>query len=151
MYPQQQQEQHEEVGNGNISYDDYFYASTTIDDSNSNNDVDVIVTIEEPDDTSDLMLHLEDSVAAPPAYDNHDLFYHHYDHDPLLYFAEYNKNNPIDMDNDDDEDNNDIDTIMESAEELQQAIQIDRGTSFHKLEPISEDEEEGEEQYNHFR
>jgi len=110
------------------------------------------------------MLHLEDSAAVPSGpttntngYDNHDLFYHHYDHDPLLYFAEYNKNNPIDMDNDDD------DVIMESTEEVQQATQVQQRGSFHKkedntstvmhstLEPISEDEEEGEEQYNHFR
>mmetsp|Transcript_18819 Transcript_18819/g.19095 ORF Transcript_18819/g.19095 Transcript_18819/m.19095 type:complete len:155 (-) Transcript_18819:192-656(-) len=134
-----------------------------------NNDIgiDDIVTIEEPDDTSDLMLHLEDAVVyaslpvgtASSAFDNHDLFYHHFDYDPLLYFAEYNKNNPIidngnENGNDDDknDDTNDNDIIMEPAEELQR---IRKGsfekknttTSLHySMESISESDEETEEE-----
>jgi len=139
MHPQQYQRQ----DHGNFIYD-YPYASTTEGDV-SNNLLDVIVTIEEPDDTSDLMLHLEDA---------HDdaLFYHHYEYDPLLCFAEYCK---------DSMNNNNDNKEEESAEEELQMIQIQQG-SFHKkntttssimhhstLEPISEVEDEEEEFCNY--
>mmetsp|Transcript_20999 Transcript_20999/g.24240 ORF Transcript_20999/g.24240 Transcript_20999/m.24240 type:complete len:160 (+) Transcript_20999:157-636(+) len=135
-----------------------------------NNDIngDVIVTIEEPDDTSDVMLHLEEAVVplyaatlpttatttSAPVYDNHDLFYNHFDYDPLLYFAEYNKNNPI-IDNVDNDDKNDIDIIMECSAEAEEVHRIRKGsfekkdttTPFHySLEPISESDEETEEE-----
>jgi len=130
------------------------------------------------------MLHLEGesatytaATAVPPvSYENHDLFYYHYEYDPLLYFAEYNQNNPIqqmmignahgggntthhnDTRNDNDIDIDiDIDTLlMLESEELQ----IRKGsfhqknsmnTSLSSLEPISEsdteeDEEDAEEE-----
>mmetsp|Transcript_18821 Transcript_18821/g.19097 ORF Transcript_18821/g.19097 Transcript_18821/m.19097 type:complete len:160 (-) Transcript_18821:192-671(-) len=131
-------------------------------------DCDVKVTIEEPDDTSDVMLQLEQAVVplyaatlpttatitSAPVYDNHDLFYNHFDYDPLLYFAEYNKNNPI-IDNVDNDDKNDIDIIMECSAEAEEVHRIRKG-SFEKkttttplhysLEPISESDEETEEE-----
>ena len=143
-------------------------------DTNDINIDDVIVTIEEPDDTSELMFHLEDAVvvyaslptgsgtaapAAPSA--AQDLFYHHFDYDPLLYFAEYNTNNPIignaTNDNDDNNNNDTNDSIMAcSAEAESEEVHRIRKRSFEKkttatafqysLEPISESEEEIEDE-----
>jgi len=134
-------------------------------------DCDVKVTIEEPDDTSDVMLQLEEAIvplyvaalptttaAAPvaPVYDNHDLFYHHFDYDPLLSFAEYNTKNPIIDNENDDNDTNKNDTIMESTETEAAEVHRIRKGSFEKkttttplhysLEPISESDEETEEE-----
>eukprot|EP00751_Fragilariopsis_kerguelensis_P013564 CAMPEP_0170776034 /NCGR_PEP_ID=MMETSP0733-20121128/10925_1 /TAXON_ID=186038 /ORGANISM="Fragilariopsis kerguelensis, Strain L26-C5" /LENGTH=181 /DNA_ID=CAMNT_0011118929 /DNA_START=68 /DNA_END=613 /DNA_ORIENTATION=+ len=158
--------QHDNNGYGR--YGNCYTACSGGDNSSVVDVVVVNVTIEEPDDTSDLMLQLEESApctaaaaAAVPvpsvSYENHDLFYDHYDYDPLLYFAEYNQNNPIQTRNDiimhNNEDDTDTDTLLmrESEEELQLCQgsfhhKNIMNTSFSSLEPISESDNEEEEE-----
>lgn len=139
----------------------------------NNNHVDIMnITIEEPDNTSDLMLQLEDATTsasasassvvstAPASYKHHGLFYRHFDYDPLLYFAEYNQNNDNanggntahnnDTRNESENDNDTMIMMMESED-----LHIRKGafhnkimmtTSLYSLEPISESDNEEEEE-----
>jgi len=150
--------------NGYGSNDGNCYHAFSGGDNNSSNNThaDIVnVTIEEPDETSELMLQLEGESAPCPAsvsptYDNHDLFYHQYEYDPLLYFAEYNQNNPIQQmigNNNGNENENDTDTLLmrESEEELQLCQgsfhhkNLMNNTSLSSLEPISESDTEEDE------
>mmetsp|Transcript_35921 Transcript_35921/g.36359 ORF Transcript_35921/g.36359 Transcript_35921/m.36359 type:complete len:114 (+) Transcript_35921:374-715(+) len=91
----------------------------------------------------------------PASYENHDLFYHQYDYDPLFYFAEYNQNNPLLMigSTANNDTRNDTMIIIESEEELQirkglfhNKNLINRTPSLSSLEPISESDNEDEEE-----